>query len=175
MPSVVMCCCTVLVQDREQWLEKDEARIRAEMRAQREQRRAKDAEFDHLRLLRAGSCTDGSILRQLQRDKQQQSQQSFDLSSPIDGAAVESESGRFSSLSDWHSGSSDPLTSSSSMMSAPKLSPSPPRRSTSPAAKISPPGSTGREQSHSRSRVQLRPDTDRAADDLVRLDREDER
>lgn len=176
MPTTFAVLLYCSLQDREQWLQKDEARIRAEMRTEREQRRAKDAEFEHLRLLRSGSCTDGSVLRQLQLDKQQQSQQSFDLSSQIDGAAIESESGSFSSLSEWHQAS----TSSS------KSSPSPPRRSLSPDVHpFSPPGSSYRsvsspssvdnEQSHSKSRVQLRPDTDRPADDLIRLDREAER
>jgi hypothetical protein len=53
------------VQDREQWLQRNEARIREEMRAEKEQRRAKDAEFDYLRLLRAGSCTDNAVLSPL--------------------------------------------------------------------------------------------------------------
>lgn len=163
------------------------------MRAEREQRRAKDAEFEHLRQLRAGACTDGAILRQLQHDKQLQ--QSFDLRSAMDGTVVVAENGSFGTAVPEPANQRQ-FKSRDELSPATNASQSPPRFSTSPSSPFSPSGrytadarvgggndSTAsslavrsqEQSSKSRTKVQLRPDQDRAADDLLRLDREAER
>ena len=152
------------------------------MRAEQERRRAKDLEFDYWRMLRGGSCTDGAVLRQL-RHGQKHAPQTRDPSSPMDRTDGEVFNDSFSSMSDL---------SAVRVASFPEPSPLPLQHSNSAESPLSPLGQRARGSGDSggrshrtspadkstgqrKGKLKLREDTDRAADDLLKLDRQAER